>query len=237
VNEEDKAYLIEHNFISKDKIQSINGVGIDTDVFDPDTITQAYKQKLKAELGIADKPVIGFVGRMVREKGIIELIDAFIEVRQKQECQLLVLGSANLNERDTKTVEVFKQKVKDNHLEADVIIAGHREDIPHLLSLMDLFVLPSYREGMPVSLLEAMSMELPVIATDIRGCREEVTPQTGILVPVEDAISLSVAIEKLLNDKMNAKAMGIEGRKRVQKYFSTEQAVAKQMQIFDKING
>ena len=62
---------------------------------------------------------------------------------------------------------------------------GHREDIPELLSIMDIFVLPSYREGMPVSLLEAMAMELPVVATDIRGSREEVDETCGILVPKE----------------------------------------------------
>jgi glycosyltransferase involved in cell wall biosynthesis len=237
VNEEDKAYLISHQFIAKDKIRSINGVGIDTEVFNPNTITDACKQKLKTELGLTNKPVIGFVGRLVREKGIIELIDAFIKVHQNQPCQLLMIGSASLNERDTKTAEVFKQKLKEHNLEHDVILTGHRDDIPQVLSVMDLFVLPSYREGMPVSLLEAMSMQLPVIATNIRGCREEVIPQTGILVPVEDHVSLSLAIEKLLNDKTTAATMGIEGRKRVIQYFSTEQAVEKQMQIFNEIDG
>jgi glycosyltransferase involved in cell wall biosynthesis len=235
VNEEDKAYLIEHQFIAKDKIQSINGVGIDTEVFDPDTITPQYKQKLKQELALSDKPIIGFMGRLIREKGILELIDAFIKVHEKQPCQLLILGSALLNERDTKTAEVFKQKIKDNHLEADVILAGHREDVPQVLSLMDIFVLPSYREGMPVCTLEAMSMRIPVIATNIRGCREEVTPKTGMLVPVEDVQALSVAIEQLLKDRTKAQAMGIEARKRVQQYFSTEQAVAKQIEVFRRI--
>jgi glycosyltransferase involved in cell wall biosynthesis len=175
------------------------------------------------------------MGRLIREKGILELIDAFIKVHEKQPCQLLILGSALLNERDTKTAEVFKQKIKDNHLEADVILAGHREDVPQVLSLMDIFVLPSYREGMPVCTLEAMSMRIPVIATNIRGCREEVTPKTGMLVPVEDVQALSVAIEQLLKDRTKAQAMGIEARKRVQQYFSTEQAVAKQIEVFRRI--
>lgn len=235
VNEEDKNYLIDHGYIAQDKVMNINSVGIDTDVFDPDTISDEYKLKLKADLGLADKPIIGFTGRLVKEKGILELIDAFIKVHETSPCQLLMIGSALLNERDTKTIELFKHKIKEHTIEADIFLLGHRDDVPEILSLMDIFVLPSYREGMPVSLLEAMSMGLPVIATDIRGCREEITPTTGILVPMQDAQALADAMLQLITDPPKAKYMGVQARKRVQQYFSTQQSVAKQVEIFEQI--
>lgn len=235
VNEEDKKYLVKNKFIAKTKIKNINSVGIDTNTFNPKKISENEKIKLKQDLKLNDKPVIGFVGRLVKIKGILELVEAFIEIKKNIDCQLLLIGSTDLGERDQTAINQAKQRIKQAGLCKDVIFAGKRDDIPLCLSIMDIFVLPSYWEGMAVSPLEAMSMELPVIASDIRGCREELTPETGILIPSHEVAPLVKAIELLLNNKSKAKAMGVEGRKHVQKYFSVEKSVAKQLKIFAEL--
>lgn len=235
VNEADKQYLINKKFIKASKIQNLNSVGVDTNIFNPYNISQIEKQKLKKEFGIADKPVIGFVGRLVKEKGILELIDTFINIHSKTPCQLIIIGSSELNERDNTTIDLIKNKIKSHNLQKDIILAGHREDIALCLSVMDIFVLPSYREGMPISILEAMAMKLPVIATNIKGCKEEITPATGILVSVKQTSQLYNAIMKLLYNPKLSKSMGIAGRKRVQMYFSTKQAIVKQLEVFKSL--
>jgi len=235
VNPSDKKYLTEHKFIAENKILNLNSVGISSQKFNPLNVSKLQKQQLKEEFNLkADIPVIGFVGRLVREKGILELIEAFIKVRKEINCQLLVIGSAEYGERDNSTIEIFKQKINESGFKNDVILAGHREDMVQCLSIMDIFVLPSYREGMAISPLEAMSMELPVIVTDIKGCREEVTPQTGILVPVKNSELLADAIKYLLQNKEKAILMGKNARKNIEKNFETERTVNEQIKIFNE---
>lgn len=233
VNEEDKQYLIQHRFQGRDRIKNINSVGVDTEVFDPERISDQERNTLKEQMRIQDEAVIGFVGRIVKEKGILELLEAFIRIQKQYPCKLLVIGSAGLGERDEETFEIVKKRIREEGLEKKVILAGHREDIAHLLSVMDLFVLPSYREGMPVSTLEAMAMELPVVATDIRGCREEITKDTGILVPVQDVEALQRAILYFLEHPSERKQKGKAGRKRVEELFTVEKAVEKQLEVFE----
>lgn len=232
VNQEDKDYLLEYKIKTADKIININSVGVDIEVFNTARINQDKKNSLRKDLKIQDKPLIGFVGRMIKEKGVLELIEAFIQVRERIPCQLLLVGSAELGERDEETLKTIKQYICDNKLEKDIIMPGHREDIPELLSIMDIFVLPSYREGMPVSLLEAMAMELPVVATDIRGSREEVDETCGILVPKGDIESLVKALEYLLQNPREAKEKGVNGRKKVADLFTIEESVKKQISSF-----
>lgn len=233
VNQEDKDYLLEHHIKKSDKIININSVGVNIDVFNPNSINQDRKNSIRKELNIQNNPIIGFVGRMIKEKGILELLEAFVQVRKKIPCQLLLVGSAELGERDESTLKAIKKYISDKGLGKDIIMPGHREDIPELLSIMDIFVLPSYREGMPVSLLEAMAMELPVVATDIRGCKEEVDENSGILIPKGDIDSLIKALDYLLQNPDIAKAKGINGRKRVCSLFTIEESVKRQIQSFN----
>ena len=101
------------------------------------------------------------------------------------------------------------------------------------LSGTDVFVLPSYREGMPRSIIEAMASGKPVIATDIRGCREEVVnDDTGILYPPGDVAALAEAIVRLLADTSTAEAMGSRGRARAEEIFDQREVQERQLVVY-----
>ncbi|QXM06690.1 glycosyltransferase family 4 protein [Crassaminicella indica] len=237
VNNEDLTFALENHFISSKKIMNINSVGIDTDKFDPQKIDIKVIKEIRKSFQIkaADK-VIGFVGRVVKEKGVLDLINAFIYLnKQKENIKLLIVGSWNLGERDNSTKFEIDQLIEKYNLKDKVIFTGHREDIKEFLSIMDIFVLPSYREGMPVSLLEAMSMERCVVATDIRGCRDEVDEATGILYKAGDVEKLASILNDLLNSEIKRREFGKNARKRVQKLFEQQQVIEKQIKLFKKL--
>lgn len=232
VNQEDKSYLLKYKFLTgKGRIINLNSVGVNTKKFSKAEVSEEEVLNLHMELNIS-KPVIGFVGRLVQIKGVHELLEAFYEVRKTFDCQLLLVGSNDLGERPENMVDLEKA-IKH----PDIIMTGKRDDIPELLSLMDIFVAPSYFEGMCISTLEAMAMELPIIATDIRGIREEVTPDVGILVPVGEVQPLVDAMFLMLNNPAMSKVIGRQGRARVVKYFDEQRVIKKQLKLFQKFEG
>jgi glycosyltransferase involved in cell wall biosynthesis len=102
--------------------------------------------------------------------------------------------------------------------------------------MMDVFVLPSWREGMPRSIIEAMSTGIPVVATDIRGCREEVVHgKTGLLVPPKRPDLLASAIISVISDAPTADRMGELGRERAVEWFDEEKVVARQLEVYAKL--
>lgn len=234
VNREDMDLAIRNKFISSAKVTNINSVGVDTAFFDPGKVDEAARDKLRERLGISKGvPVIGYVGRIVKSKGVLDLVSAFVEIRREADCRLLLVGPWDFDERaDEIIVEDIINIVKDNQLEQDVFLTGHREDIAELLSIMSIFVLPSYREGMPVSLLEAMAMEKPVIGTDIRGTREEITGDCGLLYDAKDVIGLKKHILYYLNNPEKAVVIGRNARQRVLKEYDIDRVVEKQVKVF-----
>ena len=116
-----------------------------------------------------------------------------------------------------------------------MILAGEREDIPGLLAAMDIFCLPSWREGMPRSIIEAMRMELPVVATNIRGSREEVVDgETGFLVPVKNVNRLHEKLEYLVNNPEIRKRIGLSGRSRAMKLYDEDVVINRQLDLISK---
>jgi glycosyltransferase involved in cell wall biosynthesis len=201
---------------SAEKIRYL-GNGIDLTRFDPASKTADGQARLRRELGVPEgHPTLGITGRITEEKGFGELVEALSLLhRDFPEAHLIVIGGQLSTERDE-----FQNKlvdfIGDQGLESHVTFAGFRSDVPDLLGLLDLFVLPSYREGLPRSVLEAMAMELPVVATNIRGCREAVVDQvTGLLVPTKNAEALATAAGRILADPELAGRFGAAGRARV----------------------
>ena len=234
-SEEDRKTAFKNNFIDKSKILTI-GNGADVwGKFNPvdiekDKINELYKEfNLKKN----DK-VVTFIGRLVKEKGVIDLVKAFnnINFNDREKVKLLIVGDVAQNERDKDT----KRKLEQYRDNSNVIFTGYREDINNILYISDIFCLPSYREGMPRSIIEAMAMECAVIATDIRGSREEVIDgRTGFLVPMNSINILSDKIKKLIEDDKLLQEMKIAGRRKAEELYNEKEVVKKQLKIFDKL--
>jgi glycosyltransferase involved in cell wall biosynthesis len=195
------------------------------------------KEKRRIEFHIPPNvPVVGMIGRMVREKGYREFIEAAAQILMEfPDVHFLCIGDELKSDHDASRKE-FQKLIIDLKLNDRIHFTGMRSDIPELLSLLKIYTLPSYREGMPRSIIEAMAMGIPVVATKIRGCREEVVDgETGYLVPPRDGTALARAIMALLRDPERAENFGREGRNRALSDFSEEDVLKKQMEIYENL--
>jgi len=176
---------------------SANGVNLDR--FNP------YKLKvtgiaIRKALNLPEGAiVVGFVGRLKREKGINELIEAFVILAKKYpKLYLLLVGP-----REDRVGEYKKSVCKILADEKRIISVGFKENPQEYMAAMDIFVLPSYREGFGIVNIEASAMELPIISTDIPGPRDSIiNNKTGMLVAVRNEFQLQEAIEKLYSDQI-----------------------------------
>ena len=201
------------------------GNGIDVREFNRSRLNPFQLNALRKELGLsARRPVVGFVGRLVREKGILDLFRAMNLVRAiVPEAQLLVVGPSDPDKADAITAEM----ARDFGLDHGCVFAGLRTDMPRLYGLMDAFALPSYREGFPRAPMEASSMGVPCVVTNIPGCREVVEHgRNGLLVPAGEPVALADAITSLLTNRELARQMGRAGRQKALEDFDEERVFA-----------
>ena len=162
--------------------------------------------------------VVGYVGRIVRDKGLVELIEAWRTLRNEfPSLHMLVVGPFEPQDPVPSDVEGILRGTERIHL------AGQLEDPSALYAIMDIVVLPSYREGLPLVPLEAAAMALPVVATRIPGCVDAVVDgQTGTLVPPRNAWAVAQAIHRYLEDPALRRRHGLAGRERVVRDFRQE---------------
>lgn len=225
-SQEDAAFARARRLISGPVIEAI-GNGVDATRFGP--ATREERAATRRELGTPDDAVvITMVGRLVGEKGYPELFEAM----RGNDAHLWVAG-ARLASDHADTVDAALAMVAgDPDLNARIHLPGERDDVPRLLAASDIFTLPSHREGMPRSIIEAMMTGLPVVATDIRGSREEVVDgETGLLVPVRDAGALGGALAALTADPARRTAMGAAGRTRALALYDETRVIARQLEI------
>ena len=215
------------------------GNGVDVTRFRRSNLVPDQQQALRRSLGLPETafPIVGMTGRITEEKGYRELIEALAVLRGEfPRLHLLVIGGQLSSERDA-FQEQLRDRIQQQGLADCVIFTGFRADIPELLGLVNIFTLPSYREGLPRSILEAMAMELPVVATNIRGCREAVVEgETGLIVPPQDSKALAEALRKLLADEGLRSRLGQAGRQRVEAEYD-EQLVFQRLEACYKMLG
>lgn len=202
---EDLELMLRLRMVPRDRARHL-GNGVDLHRFDPDNPTRRSRADVRAELEIGDDDVVvGIVGRLVAEKGYPELFEAFRQLDDGY--RLIVIGPEDPDKPDSLNPESVARARGDG-----VTFLGMRSDVDDLYQAMDIFVLPSHREGFPRAAMEAAAMGVPVIATDIRGCREVVDHGVnGMLVPVQDPDALAAAITTLgesadLRDEMSRAA-------------------------------
>ncbi|MBI3506511.1 MAG: glycosyltransferase family 4 protein [Proteobacteria bacterium] len=214
--------------LSRGPVHAI-GNGSDPSRFRPASEDPATRARVRAELGTPqDRPAIAVVGRLVAEKGYPELFQAMRGI----DAELWVIGERLDSDHAQPIRESIASVEADPATKAHVRFLGYRADVPDLLRAADIFTLPSHREGMPRSILEAMLAGLPVVATDIRGSREEVIDGlTGLLVPVRDPAALGTALAKLAADPALRAAMGKAGLERARELYDERKVVARQLEF------
>ena len=197
------------------------GNGIDLHRFRPPTPDE--RAEARALLGVTDRDVVvGAVGRLVWEKGYAELFEAARHLLpQHPDLRLIVVGPDDLDKGDPLT----EQDVRSAEA-AGVRFLGMRDDVDRLYHAMDLYVLASHREGFPRSAMEAAASGLPVVATDIRGCRQVVDHgTTGLLVPARNPSELAAAIRDLAGDPDRRAAMGDAAVAHAESHFDQQRII------------
>ncbi|WP_214846268.1 glycosyltransferase family 4 protein [Exiguobacterium sp. S90] len=232
-SQEDADIAIKGNFKAKKDIVCIsNGIDVNK-VFNPDNINEIEKERLRQEFNIKQgDTVLTFIGRLVEEKGILDLLNA-IKHLHRADLKVILIGDVIQGDRTEsglgKKLAQFKKELNN------VFFVGNRSDIPLLLSISDIFCLPSYREGMPRSIIEAMAMHNAIIATDIRGSREEVIDEeTGYLVPLNNPHEISSRINLLMNDKSKLVEFKVNGRKRAVQLFNEQRVIETQLHHIER---
>lgn len=197
-------YIIKHKYTDKYKLKVIgNGSsnGIDTSFFSPEQVSEDQKTLLKKELKIEDSDfVFVFVGRLVGDKGINELIKAFsaLDKSENQKCSKLLLVGPLEQELDP----LYPDTIKEIETNKDIISVGFKKDVRPYFAISNALVFPSYREGFPNVVMQAGAMELPSIVSDINGCNEIIVEnKNGVIVPVKDSESLKEEMDKMISDK------------------------------------
>ncbi len=222
-NIDDKELFIREKLVSEHKADIVNGSGINTTYFFP-----VEKKRTN------DNVTIVFIGRLLYDKGIRELIEAAtIVVEKDKRIYFEIIGGLDKNNPSGITKEELERLVRNNRIS----YRGKVKDTRRYIANSDMVVLPSYREGLPRVMLEAMSMARPIITTDVPGCRETVINEyNGLLVKAKDAENLANAILKLSNlSEEERKAMGKNGRKMTLEKFDEKIIIQKYLEVIDRV--
>jgi len=221
-----KDFILDQEFCAPQKLKVIaNGAsnGVNTAIFKPDFVENhhQYRRDLRMKLGIPpDYIVLGFVGRIAREKGMQELFDAF-SVLQKEGKYKLKMVLIGLFEKQYGQLGEELEDQLQNH--PDIHALGRFDDVRPYYLISDIFVFPSYREGFPNAVMEAGAMGLPSIVTDINGCNEIVVDgENGIIIPPKNSEKLKVALQQLLDDAAGRDRIAKKARPRIEDYFRRE---------------
>ncbi|QMS91456.1 glycosyltransferase family 4 protein [Nostoc edaphicum CCNP1411] len=215
------------------------GNGVDIDRFKRDCLNLTHQNQLRKSLGIPDSRnlIIGTIGRITRKKGSEYLIEATAKLLPNfPNLQVLLIGSQLDTDPEPFQTEVIK-RIHSFGIDQHITLTGKRQDIPELLGLLDIFVLPTFsHEGLPRSIVEAMSMSLPVVTTDIRGCREAVIHgKTGLIVPPQNSQKLAEALGILLSNYELRQAYGQASREQVEIKYDEELVFARLNKYYQEL--
>ncbi|MDA8792851.1 glycosyltransferase family 4 protein [Bacteriovoracaceae bacterium] len=203
-NPDDRNLFLQLNLLNFKQTVLLAGSGINTEIFKSKNVAKKKNSFI-------------FVGRLLKDKGIIEYIQAAKKVKSKYpQAQFHILGQI-----DDNPASLNKSEIDQLEKEGSVHYLGISNDVGKILDKMEVFVLPSYREGTPRSTLEALAMSLPVITTDTPGCRETVVnEENGFLVKVKSADEIAISCEKFIEHPELKKSFGQKSRELAETKFN-----------------
>ncbi|WP_010094028.1 glycosyltransferase family 4 protein [Ornithinibacillus scapharcae] len=227
INEED--FQSAQRFLPIDKIHYIHGVGLDADRFNPRNYSDKNKYELRKELGISnDTIVITHLAEFNENKRQIDIVLAAEELKKHtHNFVVLLLGDGSL-------AAEIKNEITNRKLEDYVFCLGYRGDIDQILSVTDIGLLVSLREGLPKSVMEMMAMEIPLIVTDIRGNRDLVIDEkNGYVIPIRNPKALMEACLRLIHNGNSRMEMGKRGRERILDKFELDLILVELEKIYE----
>ena len=225
VQNPENAKFVESLGVPAERISLVRGAGVDTRRFRPRPEPEPGPE--------ADGPIrVTMVSRLLRDKGVREFVEAAALVRGvRDDVTFTLVGAPDEGNPTSIPAETVRSWVAEGLVEW----RGHRDDVAEVLARSHVAVLPSYEEGLPMSLLEAAACGRPIVATDVPGCREVVRHGVnGLLVPARDARALADAILDLAGDPVRRAAMGAEGRRRAETEFAAERIHAETLQVYER---
>ncbi|WP_278705348.1 glycosyltransferase family 4 protein [Parabacteroides goldsteinii] len=221
-NPDDVKMIQELHLVPSSNIYLIKGSGIDLELF-----KYTYPRK-------KEKLQILFPARILLDKGVIEFIEAAKAIRSKMKGKVLFLlaGDCDLENLSVLTEENLSPLLEPNYIEW----IGFQKNMYTIYQYSDIVVLPSYREGLPKSLIEASAVGRPIITTDVPGCRECVRENwNGFLVPAKDSKALAEAILKLIENENLRNKFGENSRRLAEQQFSLSEVVNRHMNIYSNL--
>lgn len=224
-------------FQNKDDLNQCKEMGLISDKITPVIIKGSgvdLKKFIFSALPQEDIIKIVFPARMLRDKGLLELVEA-IGILEKKWKGKALFQLAGMIDTENKS-NIGELEIRSWEVPGYLEWLGFCDNMPKLYKEAELVVLPSYREGLPKSLIEAMGIGRPVITTDTVGCREVVVSgKNGLLVPVKDASALAGAMEELLSSREKREAMGMVSREMAEKEFSLNKVVQMHLDIYSRL--
>lgn len=219
VNDGDPDYFLSKNLIQKEKIFRIKSVGVDTEIFNPKT-TKFYDFK-------TDKKIVLMAGRALFDKGIKEFYQAAEILQNRKDCQFVFVGDT-----DSGNFASAKEDFLQNKF---VKWIKWSDEIKEILMASFVYVLPSYKEGFPQSVLEASSFAKPCIVSNVSGCVEAIkNGENGLICDVKNPQDLAKKIEILLDDENLAKKLGQKGRQNAIENYDDKIIIEKYLEIYRK---
>ncbi len=205
--------------------------GVDLDLFAEDA---GAKERLKERFGFPSKDIIvGIVANFRKNKNHIFLLKAFLEVsRNREDAKLLLIGQGFPGDPESSESEI-SEFIRERGLRNKVYVMGYRSDVHEILRMTDIFCLVSYKEGLPIGLIEAMASGLPVIGTNVEGIREMIAPnRNGFIVEPDHVDELAEALSLLIGNVELRRRMGEASRNIARERYSLGQCVDKTETLF-----
>lgn len=201
--------------------------GVELDKYNPE---REDLEGLRQSLGIDDDCiVVGSIGRLVYQKGFQYFIEAADIIGNNNKTRFIIVGEGPEEKN-------LKARVKASTISDVFMFTGQRFDIPQILKICDIFVLPSILEGLPRVVIEAMAMAKPIVATDISGVREQLSHNhDGLIVPPKNPQALAEAITHLIDDKNKANELGKKARSSAELKFDLKQTVRNMERLYQNL--
>ncbi len=228
INDDDLAAAAKNSIVPEDHLRLMHGIGVDTSLFSPDSVSAQAAQTTREGLGIGDAPLFLMIAEFIPRKRHTDVVRAFAKTQVT--AHLAFAGEGP-------TFDETRELAEELGVSEKVHFLGFRRDVKELLAISRATVLFSAHEGLPRSSMESLAMGVPVIGSDIRGVRDLLADGCGVLVPPGDVEALSVAFDEIAADEPRAAEMGRLGHLKMQGEYSLSAIIAAHEELYADVLG